>query len=70
MYRLKRDKEAREQAKKKIEEEKIHAAKNLVNAPAINNEFIGKIIANKGSNLDNILNPILGVGANSGDSQN
>ena len=41
------------------------AIKNKVNSPSINNEFIGKIIANKGPNLDNILNPILGMGASS-----
>jgi hypothetical protein len=44
------------------------AAKNKVNAPQINNEFIGKIIANKGPNLDNILQPILGMhGSSSSD---
>ena len=46
----------------RVEEEKQLALKNKVSAPAINNEFIGKIIANKGPNLDNILNPILGMG--------
>ena len=48
-----------------MEEEKALAAKNKANAPIVNNEFIGKIIANKGPNLDNILNPILGMGASS-----
>ncbi len=45
------------------------AIKNKVNSPSINNEFIGKIIANKGPNLDNILNPILGMGASAGDQE-
>jgi len=54
----------------RVEEEKQLALKNKVSAPAINNEFIGKIIANKGPNLDNILNPILGMaGASSWDAE-
>jgi hypothetical protein len=65
---LRKEKEARDLAKKRAEEEKMQAAKNKVNAPAVNNEFIGKIIANKGPNLDNILNPLLGVGANASDA--
>lgn len=68
--RLRKDKEARDLAKKRMEEEKMQAAKNKVTAtPSINNEFIGKIIANKGPNLDNILNPIIGLGAGAGDQQ-
>ena len=53
----------------RVEEEKQLALKNKVSAPAINNEFIGKIIANKGPNLDNILNPILGMGTSAGDME-